>query len=125
MATERSRISTPKRSLGPSSKSELFRDGADHLSGRSSQATAHNDRNGTTERNYLSSREDKVGQGAARRRRRAMRIVDVESFVIGNPWKAWYIALVHTDEGITGIGEAEGWLWASAVQAFVEQNKQL
>ncbi|MER3410532.1 MAG: dehydratase, partial [Thermoleophilia bacterium] len=54
-----------------------------------------------------------------------MKIVDVESFVIGNPWKAWYVALVHTDEGITGIGEAEGWLWAEAVRAFVEQNKEL
>lgn len=54
-----------------------------------------------------------------------MEIVDVESFVVGNPWKAWYVARVHTDEGITGIGEAEGWLWAEAVRAFVDQNKQL
>ncbi len=54
-----------------------------------------------------------------------MKIVDVESFVVGNPWKAWYVALVHTDDGVTGIGEAEGWLWANAVKAFVEQNKEL
>ena len=54
-----------------------------------------------------------------------MKITDVESFIIGNPWKAWYVALVHTDEGITGIGEAEGHLWAEAVRSFVEQNKEL
>jgi galactonate dehydratase len=54
-----------------------------------------------------------------------VKITDVESFIIGNPWKAWYVALVHTDEGITGIGEAEGHLWAEAVTAFVEQNKEL
>jgi len=54
-----------------------------------------------------------------------VKIVGVESFVVGNPWKAWYVALVHTDEGITGIGEAEGWLWAEAVRAFVDQNKEL
>jgi galactonate dehydratase len=54
-----------------------------------------------------------------------MEIVEVESYIVGNPWKAWYVALVRTDEGITGIGEAEGWLWADAVRAFVEQNKEL
>lgn len=55
----------------------------------------------------------------------AVEIVEVESHIVGNPWKAWYVALVRTDEGITGIGEAEGWLWAEAVRAFVEQNKEL
>jgi galactonate dehydratase len=54
-----------------------------------------------------------------------VRIVDVESFVVGNPWKAWYFTLVHTDEGVTGIGEGEGYLWADALQAFAEQNKEL
>jgi L-alanine-DL-glutamate epimerase-like enolase superfamily enzyme len=54
-----------------------------------------------------------------------VRIIDVESFVVGNPWKAWYFALVHTDEGITGIGEGEGYLWADALRAFAEQNKEL
>jgi galactonate dehydratase len=54
-----------------------------------------------------------------------MKIVDVESHVVGNPWKAWYIALVHTDEAVTGIGEGEGWLWADALRAFAEQNKEL
>jgi galactonate dehydratase len=54
-----------------------------------------------------------------------MEIVDVESHIVGNPWKAWYVALVRTDEGITGVGEAEGWLWAEAVRSFVEQNKEL
>jgi hypothetical protein len=54
-----------------------------------------------------------------------MKIVDVQSCVVGNPWKAWYLVLVHTDEGLTGIGEGEGYLWANALQAFAEQNKEL
>jgi len=54
-----------------------------------------------------------------------MKIVDVEPIVVGNPWKAWFMVLVHTDEGITGIGEGEGWLWADASVAFTEQNKRL
>jgi galactonate dehydratase len=53
-----------------------------------------------------------------------MRITNVEPLVLGNPWKAWFFVLVHTDEGIVGIGEGEGWTFAQASVAFVEQNKE-
>ena len=34
-----------------------------------------------------------------------MRIVNVETFLVGNPWKNWLFVRVETDEGIYGIGE--------------------
>lgn len=34
-----------------------------------------------------------------------MRIVGIETVTVGNAWKNWTFALVHTDEGLTGLGE--------------------
>lgn len=34
-----------------------------------------------------------------------MRISAIETIVVGNEWKNWVFAQVHTDEGITGLGE--------------------
>ena len=34
-----------------------------------------------------------------------MRITDLKTFVVGNPWKNWLFAQVETDEGVHGIGE--------------------
>ena len=39
-----------------------------------------------------------------------MKITDVKTFVVGNPWKNWIFIKVYTDEGITGVGEATGGL---------------
>jgi galactonate dehydratase len=39
-----------------------------------------------------------------------MKITDVKTFVVGNPWKNWIFIKVYTDEGITGLGEATGGL---------------
>jgi len=33
-------------------------------------------------------------------------ITDVDTHVVGNPWKPWVFVRVHTDAGITGVGEA-------------------
>jgi galactonate dehydratase len=35
-----------------------------------------------------------------------MKITDLNTFVVGNPWKNWIFLKLHTDEGITGLGEA-------------------
>jgi len=34
-----------------------------------------------------------------------MRITNVTTHVVGNPWKNWVFVLVETDEGIVGVGE--------------------
>jgi galactonate dehydratase len=34
-----------------------------------------------------------------------MRITDVTTYLVGNPWKNWLFARVDTDEGIHGVGE--------------------
>ena len=39
-----------------------------------------------------------------------MKITDVQTIVIGNPWKNWIFVQVYTDDGITGLGEATGGL---------------
>lgn len=39
-----------------------------------------------------------------------MKITEVETFVVGNPWKNWIFVKVCTDEGLTGLGEATGGL---------------
>ncbi|GAB7020871.1 mandelate racemase/muconate lactonizing enzyme family protein [Halostagnicola bangensis] len=35
-----------------------------------------------------------------------MRVTDVETFVVDADWRNWFFVQVHTDEGITGVGEA-------------------
>jgi galactonate dehydratase len=39
-----------------------------------------------------------------------MRITDIKTFVVGNPWKNWVFVKLHTDEGLVGLGEATGGL---------------
>lgn len=39
-----------------------------------------------------------------------MKIRDIETYVVGNPWKNWVFLVVQTDEGISGLGEATGGL---------------
>src|SRR3954447_24607959 len=34
-----------------------------------------------------------------------VKITDIRTVVVGNPWKNWVFAQVSTDEGITGLGE--------------------
>ena len=34
-----------------------------------------------------------------------MKIVNIETYLVGNPWKNWLFVQVHTDEGIVGTGE--------------------
>ena len=35
-----------------------------------------------------------------------MKLTDIETFIVGNPWKNWVLIQLHTDDGISGVGEA-------------------
>ncbi len=50
-----------------------------------------------------------------------MKITDVKTFVVGNPWKNWIFLKVFTDEGITGLGEATGGLSTKPQMGDVEE----
>ena len=50
-----------------------------------------------------------------------MRIAAVETVVVGNPWKNWVFALVHTDEGITGLGEGSANGFAGTIKAAIDE----
>ncbi|MBE81609.1 MAG: hypothetical protein CME21_03510 [Gemmatimonadetes bacterium] len=56
-----------------------------------------------------------------------MKITKVETFIAGNPWKNWLFTRVHTDEGITGIGEGTINAFGKTVEAAVHelQNQYL
>ena len=54
-----------------------------------------------------------------------MKITDVRTIVVGNPWKNWIFVLVDTDAGITGLGEATGGLSTQPTVAAVEEVKHL
>ncbi|MGI6366991.1 MAG: mandelate racemase/muconate lactonizing enzyme family protein [Anaerolineae bacterium] len=39
-----------------------------------------------------------------------MKITDLRTVVVGNPWKNWIFVVLETDEGLRGLGEATGGL---------------
>lgn len=50
-----------------------------------------------------------------------MKITELKTYVVGNPWKNWVFVKVLTDEGISGIGEATGGLSAKPGEAQVRE----
>ena len=50
-----------------------------------------------------------------------MKIIEVKTFVVGNPWKNWVFVKVLTDEGLTGLGEATGGLSSKPNEAAVHE----
>src|SRR5262245_43214317 len=50
-----------------------------------------------------------------------MKIIELKTFVVGNPWKNWVFVKVYTDEGIYGLGEATGSLSAKPDEAQVQE----
>jgi galactonate dehydratase len=50
-----------------------------------------------------------------------VKITGIQTFVVGNPWKNWIFLKVHTDEGITGLGEATGGLSTKPNVADLEE----
>ncbi|NQW20089.1 MAG: mandelate racemase/muconate lactonizing enzyme family protein [Chloroflexi bacterium] len=54
-----------------------------------------------------------------------MKIADVRTVVVGNPWKNWIYVVVETDEGLIGVGEATGGSETQPRVAAVEEIKHL
>jgi len=50
-----------------------------------------------------------------------MKITEIKTFIVGNPWKNWVFVKVLTDEGMTGIGEATAGLSAKPGEAQVHE----
>ena len=53
-----------------------------------------------------------------------MEIVDVRTFVIGNPWKNWVLVKMETDEGIYGWGDATQGLATQPVVGAVHELRR-
>ena len=50
-----------------------------------------------------------------------MRITELKTIVVGNPWKNWVFVKMFTDEGLTGLGEATGGLSTRPGEAEVHE----
>lgn len=50
-----------------------------------------------------------------------MRIEQVQTYLVGNPWKNWIFARVHTDDGIYGVGEGTVTYFAKTVEAAIHE----
>jgi galactonate dehydratase len=53
-----------------------------------------------------------------------MKITDLKTFVVGNPWKNWVFIKLYTDEGLVGLGEATGGLATKPNLGDVEELKR-
>jgi galactonate dehydratase len=53
-----------------------------------------------------------------------MKITDVQTFIVGNPWKNWVFTRVDTDEGVHGIGEATVNGFAKTVEMAIHELKR-
>lgn len=53
-----------------------------------------------------------------------MKITELKTFVVGNPWKNWLFVKLYTDEGITGLGEATGGLATKPSLGDVEELRR-
>ena len=54
-----------------------------------------------------------------------MKIADIRTVVVGNPWKNWIFIIVETDDGFTGTGEITGGSETQPRVAAVEEIKHL
>jgi len=50
-----------------------------------------------------------------------VKITQVQTFIVGNPWKNWLFVKVHTDEGLSGLGEATSGLSTKPNEAAVHE----
>ncbi|MGQ9890179.1 MAG: mandelate racemase/muconate lactonizing enzyme family protein, partial [Aggregatilineales bacterium] len=53
-----------------------------------------------------------------------VKITQVQTYIVGNPWKNWVFARVDTDEGIHGIGEGTLNGFARTVEAAIHELKR-
>ena len=54
-----------------------------------------------------------------------MKITDIRTLIVGNPWKNWVFVIVETSSGISGLGEATGGLQTMPNKESVEEIKHL
>ena len=54
-----------------------------------------------------------------------MKIADIKTYLVGNPWKNWLFVQVHTDEGIIGTGEGSLGHLSKTVETAVHEMKPL
>ena len=54
-----------------------------------------------------------------------MKIIDIQTIVVGNPWKNWVFVKLVTDEGLEGLGEVTDGLSTRPVEAAVHELKPL
>lgn len=54
-----------------------------------------------------------------------MKITDVKTYLVGNPWKNWLFVRVETDEGIHGIGEGTLGHFPQTVATAIQENKSM
>ncbi len=54
-----------------------------------------------------------------------MKIVAIDTYIAGNPWKNWLFAIVLTDEGICGVGEGTLNYFAKTVETAIHELKPL
>jgi galactonate dehydratase len=50
-----------------------------------------------------------------------MKITEIKTYIVGNPWKNWVFVKVFTDDGITGLGEATQGLATKPGEAAVHE----
>ena len=54
-----------------------------------------------------------------------MKIKDIKTYLVGNPWKNWLFVRVETDDGIHGIGEGTLGQLSRTVETAVHEMKYL
>ena len=54
-----------------------------------------------------------------------MKISDVRTVIVGNPWKNWIFVVVETDDGLIGVGEATGGFETQPRVAAIQEIKHL
>src|SRR5437773_12330438 len=54
-----------------------------------------------------------------------MKITNVKTYIVGNPWKNWVFTKLETNEGLYGIGEATLNGFAKTVEAAIHELKSL
>ena len=53
-----------------------------------------------------------------------MKLTDIQTFIVGNPWKNWVFIKLHSDEGVYGIGEATAHRKAKMIEAAVLEYRR-
>lgn len=51
----------------------------------------------------------------------AMKITELKTVIVGNPWKNWLFVKLYTDEGMVGLGEATGGLETTPIEAQLRE----